>query len=79
MPKRYKTCEEIKNAFVKDGWNKDISFEEVTIPEVDNLYGYYIREAFYKGRKFFRMVKTGNIFDDCGKIVYYNVPINNTH
>ena len=78
MPKRFTTCAEIKDAFVKDGWNENITFEECTENELKTHYGYYIYKAFYEGRKFFRNIVSGNIYDDCGKIVYYNIPINDT-
>lgn len=61
MKVRYNTPEEIRAEFIKDGWNSDIDFEEVT------------REHGGNGKKFFRMVSTGNVFDDTGSIVYYNI------
>lgn len=71
---RYKTCEEIQEAFIADGWGSDTTFTEITDEEAEH-HGYYIKQAFSHGRKFFRMNVSGNIYDDEGKIALYNIPI----
>ena len=70
---RYRNCEEIRKVFIADGWSENIQFEEVKKKEFIR-YGYYMKRYVDQGHKFFRMVRTGNVFDDTGTIVYYNVP-----
>jgi hypothetical protein len=56
--KRYNTCEEIRKDFIRQGWSEEITFCEVDLE---------------KGKKFFKMIQTGNIFDNHGKIYIYNI------
>lgn len=72
---KYNTCEEIKSVFIADGWSSDIEFEELA-EERAQSHGHFIKSAMARGMKFFVMVQTGNIFDDCGTVVYYNIPCN---
>lgn len=68
--KRYNTVEEIKAAFIADGWSEDTNFELVNIGDTD------CRSLIPKmkaGRKFFRMSVSGNIFDDNGEIALFNL------
>jgi len=69
----YNTVEQIKAAFVKDGWSSDIKFEELTRPEAEKIGSWTILRDMERGRKFFRMLSTGNIFDDRGSVVIYNI------
>ena len=69
---KFKTCEEIKFAFVKKGWNNDIEFTEVQDEEKISIFGEYCGKPLL-GKKLFKMAISGNIFDDTGKIVYYNI------
>ena len=67
--KRYDTVDEIREDFIKKGWNKGIDFTEAT--EED-----YKKVGFtnYKdGRKRFIMKSTGDWFNDDGEIYYYNI------
>ena len=70
----YNTAEQIKEAFVKDGWAGDIEFEELTKSEAKRIGSWSILRDMERGKKFFRMVATGNIFDSRGKVVVYNIP-----
>ena len=67
--KRYDTVDEIREDFIKKGWNKGIDFTEAT--EED-----YKKVGFtnYKdGRKRFIMKSTGDWFNDDGEIYFYNI------
>ncbi len=69
----YNTVEQIKAAFVKGGWSSDIEFEELTRPEAEKIGSWTILRDMERGRKFFRMLSTGNVFDDRGNVVIYNI------
>lgn len=66
------TCEEMKNKFEKNGWN-NVYFEEVTQEEALKKGMLYMINEISKGKQFFRMIGSGNIFDSKGKVVYYNL------
>lgn len=70
----YNTVEQIKAAFVKDGWSSSIEFSELTMQEAKEIGCYSIMCDMERGKKFFRMAVTGNIFDNRGEIVIYNIP-----
>jgi hypothetical protein len=59
--KEFNTCEEIRDAFIKQGWAKDIDFIR---SDERNLYN---------GKPLFIMIQTGNIYDHNGKIYRYNL------
>ena len=58
---KYKTTEEIRKAFIADGWNETIDFDEIVL------------DLNFKQEKAYRMKSTGNIFSTSGKILVYNV------
>lgn len=70
----YNTVEQIKAAFVKDGWSSNTEFSELTMQEAKEIGCYSIMRDMERGKKFFRMAVTGNIFDNRGEIVIYNIP-----
>ena len=70
----YNTVEQIKAAFVKDGWSSHIEFSELTMQDAKKIGCHSIVRGMECGKKFFRMVVSGNIFDDCGNVVIYNIP-----
>lgn len=65
---KFNNCEEIKEHFIKSGWNKDINFEEIGIEDTG-----VIPLEKYKNKRYFKMKNTGNIFDENGKIFLYNI------
>lgn len=69
----YKCAEDMKAAFIADGWSADIDVREATAEEIEKS-GYYIKSAAANGSKFYIMAGSGNMYDDHGKIVYYNIP-----
>ena len=69
----YKCADDMKAAFIADGWSADIDVREATAEEIEKS-GYYIKSAAANGSKFYIMAGSGNMYDDHGKIVYYNIP-----
>lgn len=75
---KFKTAEEIKKAFIAEGWRADIEFKPLTLDAAEKIGVFDIIQNIKKGRKYFRMTATGNIFDDRGEIRLYNIkPIEN--
>ncbi len=70
----FKTVEQITNKFIKDGWSKNTSFEELSLEEA-NKHGSWMVNEIKKGKKYFKMNISNNIFNDKGKIVLYDIPI----
>lgn len=68
---KYSTCEEIKEAFVKDGWGNDTEFSKVTIEEAKDKGYSFIARYINEGRVFFRMHVSNNIYDDTGKLILF--------
>lgn len=67
---KYTTTEEIRNAFIKNGWNESTFFEKIT-PEETEMHRFFVHEyPFY-----FRMSESGNIYTPDGNIFLYNIPI----
>lgn len=73
--KNFITAEEITKWFIKEGWDENISFSELTAEEAYEKGYTFALNGMAKGRKFFRMNATGNIFDDNGNIAMFNVAI----
>lgn len=69
---KYKSVEEITEAFLQKGWN-NISFSELTVIEAKDEGLLFAIDMIIDGRKVFRMNETGNIFSDTGKILMYNI------
>lgn len=73
--KKFNNVEEITKAFIADGWENDTVLVDYTADEAktEGLFGIY-NEICNNGKKFFKMLGNGNIFNDNGKVVYYNIP-----
>ena len=69
--KPYTTTEEIKQAFIKDGWSKNTSFTELTVEEAEKRGMIYAVNEIKQGRKYFKMNVSGNIFNDRGKLILF--------
>jgi len=72
--KIYTTTEEIRDAFIKDGWNGNTSFSELTMDEAKEKGYLFAVNGISKGQKYFKMNVCGNIYDEKGKLVMYNIP-----
>ena len=71
MKQNYQSCEEIQKDFIRQGWSSDITFRDA---EINDMQGCISLEAdFRKGKKFFVMVETGNLFDSRGEVALYNI------
>lgn len=65
--------EQITKKFIKDGWSENTSFAELSLEEAKQKgYTFAITEII-KGKKYFRMNTSGNIYNDNGEIVMYNI------
>jgi hypothetical protein len=71
--KKYNNVNEITKAFIKKGWNKDTTFQEVTITEAKERGLLFAIDAYNKGRKIFKMNVTGNIYSDTGELLMFNI------
>ena len=69
--KRYTTPEEIRNAFIKNGWTEP-HFVEATAEDLK------IFTPKPTG-KIFIMTSTGNMYTDTGKLFFYNIPAGDCH
>lgn len=69
----FTNTEQISRKFIEDGWNKNTSFVEVSLDEAkENGYLFMINNIT-EGKKYFRMKANGNIYDNKGEIVLYNI------
>lgn len=72
MAKRhFETVEEIRDAFTKEGWSKDITFTKATAAEIKKQYGV----SNIKDKAYFIMEETGNVYTDSGEVFLYNLGI----
>lgn len=69
---KFKNADEITKAFIKKGWNKNIKMSEFTEKEAKETGRDFLLAYMTKGKKYFIMEKSGNIFDDTGKIALFN-------
>lgn len=70
---KFKNANEITRFFVDDGWGKDTNFSELSEAEAKERGLHFAIRGMEKGRKYFKMAVSGNIFDDNGKIAMYNI------
>jgi hypothetical protein len=71
---KYQTIEQITKQFIKDGWNKNTTFTELSLKEAEEKGYLFAVDTIKKGRKYFKMNISNNIFNDEGKIALYNIP-----
>ncbi len=71
----YNNAEEIRKAFVNDGWSKNTTFAELTLNDAEKEGLLFAVDGIKKGKKYFRMNVSGNIFDSYGEIAFYNIPV----
>lgn len=71
--KVYKTAEELAKKFIEDGWGDDTSFTELSLSEAKERGLSWAINGISKGRKYFKMNICGNIYDDKGKLLMFNI------
>ncbi len=69
MAKIYPTAEEMRAAFIKEGWNETITLTKVPAEEIKRIHGCVnLKEDYY-----YIMNATGNVFRANGKVLLYNI------
>lgn len=71
----YTTAEEITKKFIEDGWDAKTTFSELTMEEAIEKGCLFAIAGINRGHKYFKMNISGNIYDENGKIVMYNLKI----
>ncbi len=69
----FNDIEQIRDKFIKDGWNESVSFKELSMQEAKEKGYLFIIDGINKGKKYFKMNVCGNIYDDRGKLVLFNI------
>lgn len=64
---------QIREKFLKDGWSEDTSFEELSLKEAEKKGYTFALNEIAKGKKYFKMNVNGNIYNNKGEIVLYNI------
>lgn len=73
----FATTEQITEEFIKDGWNKNISFHELSLNEAKEKGYTFAINGINEGKKYFVMNGTENVYNDNGKIVHFNIKADN--
>lgn len=71
--RKFDTIESIREFFINDGWGKNTDFTEYSFEDAQKDGCLSIMENIKKGKKYFKMNITGNVFDDNGNISFYNI------
>lgn len=71
--KKYNTAKEITDAFRADGWSDNTSLHELTLEEAEEKGLSFAIYEIPCGEKYYVMDEIGNVYDDAGKIIYYNI------
>lgn len=69
----FNDIEQIRDKFIKDGWNESVSFQELSMQEAKEKGYLFIIDGINKGKKYFKMNVCGNIYDDRGKLILFNI------
>lgn len=69
---KFQTAEQITKSFIKKGWNKKVSFKELTLTEAQQKGLTFAIDGIKKGKKYFVMNINNNIYDDDGEIAFFN-------
>ena len=68
----YKSEAEITAAFINDGWSKNTAFTELSFDDARKIGKYFV-DLMLKGTKLFRMNICGNVYDDTGKLLLFDI------
>jgi hypothetical protein len=69
----FTNVEQIRDKFIKDGWSKNISFVELSLEEAKEKGYLFAIRGIAKGEKYFKMNASGNIYNNKGKVLIYNI------
>lgn len=69
----FTNVEQIREKFIKDGWNKNTSFVELSLEEAKEKGYLFAISGIAKGKKYFKMNVSGNIYNNKGKVLIYNI------
>lgn len=72
----FNNTKQIRDSFVKNGWNESVSFDELSLKEANEKGYTFAVSGIINGKKYFKMNVCGNIYDDKGKVVIFNVGCN---
>lgn len=72
--KKFRNVEEITEFFINDGWGENTSFSEVCLKEAKEIGCNSVIRGIKNGKKYFKMNVCGNIFNENGQIVLFNIP-----
>lgn len=73
MAKTYMTYTEIREAFIKQGWNPGISFSEYTLEDAVAEGRTGVADKIRRGQRFYRMNNNGNVYDDRGSLECFDI------
>jgi hypothetical protein len=72
----FNNAKQIRDNFVRNGWDESVSFDELSLKEaIEKGYTFAV-SGIKNGKKYFKMNVCGNIYDDKGKVVIFNVRCN---
>jgi len=69
----FANVEQIREKFIKDGWSDNISFEELAFKDAEEKGYSFVLDDIAKGEKYFIMNNNGNVYNNKGKIVFFNI------
>lgn len=71
----FNNAKQIRDSFVRNGWNESVLFEELSMQEAKEKGYLFAIDKINKGRKYFKMNVCGNIYDDNGRLVLLNIQV----
>lgn len=69
----FNTVNEIKQHLVRNGWSDDISLQEISLEEAKNKGYLFAIDDVSKGKKYFKMDISEDIYNDKGEVVLYAI------
>lgn len=71
--KECSSAEELKKKFMEEGWGKDTTFKDLTLEEAKKKGYLFAVRGISEGKRYYKMERSGNIYDQYGKLVLLNV------
>lgn len=72
--KKFKSAKEISDFFVSNGWGEDTRFTDFPLEEAEKKGFMSVISGIKKGKKYYRMNKCGDIYDDTGELAMFDMP-----